>query len=193
MCGMKIDIHMYSNNLNMYYCKYVYMIISIGNLCISAEFLKTNFARNESYPFDWARSNILSVIDVIKYGPEYHYNNNINNIGLVQYNKTYSYIFYPHHDYDKDKEYMVRCSNRLFKKLNGKEKISFLYMANITYSITDEELKLLIKTLEEKYINLEFEIVMIYYIGHGENIFIKVKGYKYRIYSQIEKNTFIIH
>jgi hypothetical protein len=157
------------------------MIISIGHLCVTAELLKTNNARNKSYPFDWARSNILSVIDVLQYGHEYHCYNNINNIGKVKYKKKhFSYIFYPHHN--NDKEYMIRCSERLFEKLNCKEKITFLYMSNIKHIILKKELKLLIDILENKYKNLDFEIIMIYYIGKGREIFLKEKGYKYKKY-----------
>ena len=59
------------------------MIISIGHLCVPAELLKTNNARNESYPFDWARSNILSVIDVLQYGHEYNCYNNIYRLNQI--------------------------------------------------------------------------------------------------------------
>ena len=158
------------------------MIISIGHLCVSAEFLKTNNARTESYSFDWARSNILSIIDVLKNGHDYHCDNNINNIGTIKYKKKYEYIFYPHHDYHKDKEYMIRCSQRLFQKLLGKEKIKFLYMSNIEHHIKENELNMLINVLEAIYVNLDFEIIMIYYIGNGRNIFLNEEGYKYKKY-----------
>ena len=160
------------------------MIISIGHACVSAELLKGNNARSATYPFDWARSNILSVIDVLKNGHQYHCDNNINNIGKVKHpNKEFGYIEYIHHKYDdKGKQYMMRCSDRLFKKLNGKDKIQFLYMSNIEHAILEDELKLLINTLENKYINLDFEIIMIYYIGNGREIFLKEQGYKYKIY-----------
>ena len=159
------------------------MIISIGHLCVAAELLKTNNSRTETYPFDWARSNILSVIDVIKFGHEYHCENNIENVGKIKYNdKRFQYIFYPHHNYVKDKDYLIRCSTRLFEKLNGDEKISFLYMSNIHSGITISELKLFIKTVEEKYVNLNFEVIIVYYIGQGEEIYLKEKSNKYKIY-----------
>jgi hypothetical protein len=159
------------------------MIIPIGPLCVAAELLKTNDARNETYPFDWARSNILSVIDVIKFGHEYHCENNIENVGKIKYSgKRFQYIFYPHHNYVNDKDYLIRCSNRLFDKLNGNQKISFLYMSNINCAITKSELQLFIKTVEQKYVNLIFKVIMIYYIGQGEEIYLKEKGNKYKIY-----------
>jgi len=159
------------------------MIISIGHLCVPAELLKTNNARNESYPFDWARSNILSVIDILQHGHMYHCINNIDNPGKIKYEeKHFKYIFYPHHDYDKDKEYMIRCSERLFEKLNGTGKISFLYMSNIEHNILEKELKLLISVLENNYTNLDFEVIMIYYIGEGRDILLKDQGYKYKEY-----------
>jgi hypothetical protein len=49
------------------------MIISICNLCVLVELLKKNNERKKSYQFDWTRSDILSTIDVIKFGHEYHY------------------------------------------------------------------------------------------------------------------------
>lgn len=156
-------------------------IIPIGPLCVPAEFLKTNNARKESYPFDWARSNILSVIDVIKNGHDYHCNTNIRNVGMVKYKKHFSYIFYPHHCYDEQKDYMVRCSKRFFEKLNDKQKITFLYMSNFDMKIGKKELKKLIKVLENNY-DVDFEIVMIYYIGEGTSIYHKKSGHRYKIF-----------
>ena len=88
------------------------MIISIGPLCVAAELLKTNNSKFESYPFDWAQSNILSVIDIIKYGHEYNMINNISNVGLVKYDKQFKNLYYPHH---KDEGYMERCLNVFLK------------------------------------------------------------------------------
>lgn len=156
------------------------MIISLGPLCVAAELLKTNNAKFESYPFDWAQSNILSVIDIIKYGHDYNMNNNIYNAGLVKYDKYFKNLYYPHHT---DKGYMERCSKRFFERLNEQKKITFFYMANLEgFSISNRELNILIKTLEDKYENLNFEIIIAYYLKNGNSVKLVEKNEKYKIF-----------
>lgn len=55
-------------------------------------------------------------------------------------------------------------------------------MSNIEFHISNSEFKLLIRTLEENYKNLEFEIIIIYYIGYGKEIYLRKKGYKYKLF-----------
>jgi hypothetical protein len=144
------------------------------------ELLKTNNAKFESYPFDWAQSNILSVIDIIKYGHEYNMNNNIYNVGLVKYDKQFKNLHYPHHT---DKGYMERCSKRFFERLNEQKMITFFYMANLEgFSISNRELNILIKTLEDKYENLIFEIIIAYYLKNGNSVKIVEQNEKYKIF-----------
>jgi len=142
-------------------------IISIGNLCATAAFLRTNKARDCTYCFDWARSNILSVIDVINNGHDFHIKNNIiaeNQNTLIAHkytNKRFSHIIYPHNNYKIDRNYLIRCSERFFKTLNSNEEIKFLYMSDNGHSIELDELDILIKSIKEHYPELNFEIIII--------------------------------
>lgn len=169
-------------------------IISIGPSCVAAELLKYNNSRTESYPFDWARSNILSVINVLKNGHDFYIKYNIETKNSkIYWKKHFEIIYYPHHDY-KNKDYFIRCSNRLFNILNSDQEVKFLYMSddevksdigpvNREIMILDNELELLIKILDENYPKLKYEIIMIYNIKDcKENIKLKTQTSKYRIY-----------
>lgn len=165
-------------------------IISIGPTCTSAQLIKFNNYKTESYIFDWSRSNILSVIDILKYGENFHIDCNIEKKKNIQYkNKLFSFISYPHHNYIKDKDYMIRCSNRFFNILNSNEDIKFLYMCDMDnvsvdplkeHSIKDVELNELIRLLNNYKCN--YEIIMVYNVKKGDKIKLIKKEDKYRIY-----------
>ena len=146
------------------------LIISIGPLCVPAEFLKTNNARKNSFIFDWCRSNIKCVIDIIKNGHEWHILNNI--INNKEYDTDYEFktLFYPHHDYIKDKDYMIRCSQRFFKVLNSEYNIIFIYMANKHDVLIKEDLNDLIEIIKEKAPNIKFKIIMAISEDIGDSI-----------------------
>lgn len=95
------------------------LIIFIGPCCSAAALKKYFKERSESYIFDWVRSNIKIVIDVITNGKDWHIENNLdekkckNPETIKKYCEYYyKYLYYPHHDYKKDHDYMKRCSER---------------------------------------------------------------------------------
>lgn len=172
------------------------LIISLGHVCSTAELIKSNGAKNCSFIFDWARSNIMSNIDVIKYGHEWHILNNIERDNSTHYEEyQYGNIEFPHHSginirEKSDNDYLIRCSERFFKALNSNYNISFLYLSDKINKIRDwkdheiegEPLNLLIETIKEKYPKLKFEINIVYYIGIGDSVKLVEDEKYYKIY-----------
>lgn len=166
--------------------------ISLGHNCVPAELLKTNGHKTESYPFDWARSNICSVIDILEFGKQYHIETNIYRKNSKFYEqKCFKNIFYPHHDYTRDTEYFCRCADRFFDVLQkSTEHVKFIYMSNYQHQITDSELSSLISAFD-KFETLDYEVIMIYYRKCGKSVQMIDKGIKYRKYLCDAPNEFM--
>lgn len=128
-------------------------IVSIGDCCVPAEFIRHRHLKKDSFPFDWAQSNIGVVIDFIENGIDWHVENNIYN------QKVYDkYLFkkldYVHHNSDFD--YMIRCAKRLQYVLELQKNIIFLYMTSDEIPIND--LRKFEYLISNKYSNLNFNI-----------------------------------
>lgn len=121
-------------------------IISIGPSCCVAELLKNNNGRSETYMFDWTRSNIDIICDIIENGLDWHIQNNIDNINMPfiqdqMKNNTYTMIpkyhkhffkclFYPHHNYKVDREKIIRMAQRFFDILDTEDELCFLHVSH---------------------------------------------------------------
>lgn len=147
-------------------------VVSIGPLCVPGELMKNNGIKKESFIFDWCISNPRCVIDIIKNGPDWHYENNL--LKRTYYDSPYEFgcLVYNHHKYEveSDFEYMKRCSQRFFKLLESDYNVIFLYVSNAYDAIREHDLKELIEVLKKKAPRLNFKIVMASYHGEGDNI-----------------------
>lgn len=132
-------------------------IISLGDCCVPAIFIRNNKARiGSSLIFDWARSNLGSVCDTIENGMDWYIQNNIYSTTTYD-NKDYQFkeLSYPHHHGDID--YQIRCTDRFFDILKYNTNIVFLYMT--AYKIPIYDLTRLKDSLIKKYKNINFKIV----------------------------------
>jgi hypothetical protein len=142
------------NSLTNCRCKLRYCI-SIGENCHSAAILAVNKLRYNSYIFDWAISTLDCVINVI-------------NIGLDEYintikNKSLS-IKYPHHD---DDAYKIRIAQRFFDLLL-KDNIEIVFVYTTSNFIQYNKIQLFISTIQNKYPNLIFNLLLLKFNGIGE-------------------------
>lgn len=159
-------------------------IVSVGHLCVPTELMKTNHARVESFPFDWCRSNIAAVTEVIEKGHSWHMKHNIEEGGKVYPGFHFPSIRYMHHDYKKQVNYFERCSRRLEKLLDkdSEDFVVFLYMGNLGYGLSKEEIDKFIQVVRTRNPSLNFHLVVALYVGRGRSADKVMSGEYYTLY-----------
>lgn len=133
--------------------------ISIGENCTCCRHLFLRSFRSESYPFDWACSNIESIIDFISD------NYNQTELKIKRYNSSNKFVngelFWPHHDKflsnQKCYEYVSNCWNRFEKLMRSGKKLYFLSFTPLGYTPV-HELMIKFSELIRKLYTDQFEI-----------------------------------
>lgn len=106
-------------------------IISLGNNCITSQYLKLAKLKNTSYPFDW----IFSSIDIIKDCIEDDFNKFLDTTLMTTLVKkrsgheTYHRQMFNHRQPSKNKEdlkYYQRCCDRFKKLFKSDQEITFV-------------------------------------------------------------------
>lgn len=146
--------------------------ISIGHVCVPNELLKHNEGRICTYPFDWARSNIQSVMDVIRNGHEWHVTHNIERTSIAPSYTEHMYprIEYPHSNYDTDVAKLTRASTRFFTTLTQPITVEFVYMSNVEQRISKEHLNAFITLVQSTFPQLKFHLTCAYFVCIGDSV-----------------------
>jgi hypothetical protein len=139
--------------------------IPIGDNCVIAHHLSIRKLRNESYPFDWSCSNILSIVDFIK--------SNHDNTQIVksQSNVYPQFVnpelYWPHHEHDLMNEYCYnyvnKCWSRLNKILNSDDKVLFINFTPLSMIPNIDSFIQFKEIINNLYPNLTFEIHLLYF------------------------------
>lgn len=148
----------------------MYKLISFGHRCSSASFIRLLNLKTESYPFDWLVSKLDVIEDCIKtkfvnflnennyqIEPTQTYNMidnekihicdevaHINNYyqNDNKNNSTYHYkLALNHHNIQNDKEYYIRCINRLYELFLSDIKKYYIYFNPIVGINEYEQIK----------------------------------------------------
>jgi len=161
-CHIEYPMNFISNNyIKNNNIEPINFVVSIGDSCVSSNLIRWNNARTmtswDSFIFDWARSNMSSVCDILKNGLDWHIENNVNNepISYNDFDYNYPSLYYHHHLYNK--EWQIKSAERFFKLLETQSTVMFLYMS--TKDLPIEKLNEFIQLIIEKYKNIKFKVV----------------------------------
>jgi hypothetical protein len=103
-------------------------IVSIGENCCPAELLQGAGLRVETMLFDWARSNLHLVVDVIRNGLHWHIENNVRAEATAVYaEQHYEKLEYPHHPFPENRAWMIRCATRFFNAVRDADNLFLVH------------------------------------------------------------------
>jgi hypothetical protein len=148
-----------------------HIFIGIGEFCIWGSILKSSKLKKQSFPFDWIFSNLIFVNESL--------NDNFKTLltTLEQKKNTcdkeyigelISKVSIPHKDVvlHETYEYYERCIQRFNKALNSDKSVVFLYCSLTFDKINSTHLYILRETINKKYPNLIFRMVILKFIYH---------------------------
>lgn len=124
--------------------------VSIGQNCTVASWLLKQELRAQSLLFDWARSNLATVREILECGLEYH----LQHMMLADYPITY-----PHRSRETSQDYMTRCAQRFFDTLMHADN---LYLIHCAPQPIEAAALLAIENAAAKYRTQEFSILGLY-------------------------------
>ena len=162
-------------------------IISLGSNCCPGLSLKTLNIKKQTYPFDWVRTNSKIIYDILLNGTENYikFNENISNDFYLKDLHSYTHPFFnsshinyygqhfTHYTDITTNELIIKFKkylDRFYDLLNSNKKILFIHSNEeyIYHKKSRDDKILLYKylckindLLEEKYPNLNFEIINI--------------------------------
>jgi|GEM_PF-4742548 len=105
--------------------------MSIGENCCAAELLDGLKWRSETYLFDWARSNLKMVAEVLVRGPEWHIETNLVEMPPAYHGEGVHWkrLNYPHHPFPTKRDWMIRSAFRFFDVLAHADDLVLIHCA----------------------------------------------------------------
>jgi len=113
-------------------------VVSLGEKCHTASFLKRNNLKKESYPFDWIHSSADIIIHCLEDNFNTFLNKEYYTFPYLEYKFQYHSFYYPnnnlfmfnHHNplNENDYNYYIRCIERFNNVLKSNENKLFIKM-----------------------------------------------------------------
>ena len=139
--------------------------VSIGAWCLVAYILERLKLRNFSLPFDWCFSNLMNVVDVIKDGLSEEFLTIPQDKWKRYYLNGYN-LYFHRRDMKKkeDREYVLRCVERLKNVIDGKEKIVFIHAVRYSFGHDLDNLRKVEKVVLERNPKCNFVILSVKHV-----------------------------